>query len=55
MKIILLADGSWEHEEDVYKLEQEYIILTIAENWSDREISQMINDYYKENLNSIFQ
>lgn len=53
--IILFEDGSWEYEEYTGSLDLiKHARIVIGEGWSTKQISQMIREYYSENLSWIF-
>jgi len=55
-KIVLFQNGSWlwESEAKPEWLEDKHILITVGDGFTDRDISQMINSYYMENLDYIF-
>lgn len=54
--IILLPNGSWDHEENLGSLENvKHARITIGPGWTDRQISEMISEYYENNLDTLFE
>jgi hypothetical protein len=53
--IILFPDGHWEHEVDVKTLENvAHARIVIDAEWADREISEMVTQYWACNVDWIF-
>lgn len=47
--VVLFPDGSWEHETNVYDLNTKlHAKIRIGDGWSDRQIAQLLSDYYDD-------
>lgn len=55
-KIVLFQTGAWLHIDETKPewLTDKHILITVGDGFTDRDISQMINSYYMENLDYIF-
>lgn len=57
--IIIFSNGSWEYEDlatnKMANSGLKHIRVGIGSGWEEREISQMVSDYFTENIEYLFE